>query len=84
MLAFDSKDFLRRKLVYELNPETKEPFNTEETSFYTPLGVGVEFNDTVAFREVCIKRVQELVTQFNLSQKRLLYDSYSLREELAH
>jgi hypothetical protein len=84
LLAFDSKDFLRRKLIYDINPETKEPFLTEEASFYTPLGVGVEFNDTSAFRNVCVKRVQELVTQFNLTQKRLLYDSYSLREELSH
>jgi hypothetical protein len=38
MLAFDSKDFLRRKLVYDVNPETKEPFLAEEASFYTPLG----------------------------------------------
>jgi hypothetical protein len=33
---------------------------------------------------VCVKRVQELAMQFNLTQKRLLYDSFSLREELTH
>jgi len=82
MLAFDSKDFLRRKLYQEEDPETKEVFLAEESAFYTPLGVGVEFNDTAAFKDVCVKRVQELATQFKLTQKRLLFDLYSLKEEL--
>jgi hypothetical protein len=84
MLAFDSKDFLRRKLYQAEDPETKELFLAEECAFYTPLGVGVEFNDTAAFKDVCVKRVQELATQFKLTQKRLLFDSYSLKEELTH
>ena len=56
LLAFDSKDFLRRKLYQEEDPETKEPFLAEESAFYTPLGVGVEFNDTAAFKDVCAKK----------------------------
>jgi hypothetical protein len=84
LLAFDSKDFLRRRVVQDIDPETKEPFLVEESTFYTPLGVGVEFNDTSAFRDVCVKRVKELAKQFQLTQNRLIYDSYSLREELTH
>jgi hypothetical protein len=84
MLAFDSKEFLRRKLYQVEDPETKEPYLAEECAFYTPLGVGVEFNDTPAFKNVCVKRVQELAKQFKLTQKRLLYDSHSLKEELTH
>jgi len=83
-LAFDSKDFLRRRVVQDIDPETKEPFLVEETTFYTPLGVGVEFNNTSAFKDVCVKRVKELSQQFQLTQKRIIYDSYSLREELTH
>lgn len=84
VLAFDSKDFARRRIIQDTDPETNEPFIKEESTFYTPLGVGIEFNDTAAFRDVCVKRVRELADQFQLTQKRLIYDSYSLREELAH
>ena len=84
MLAFDSKDFQRRRIVQDIDPETKDPYLVEECTFYTPLGVGIEFNDTSAFKDVCIKRVKELAEQFHLTQKRLIYDSCSLREELTH
>ena len=84
MLAFDSKYFQRRRIVQDIDPVTKDPYLVEESTFYTPLGVGVQFNDTAAFRDVCVKRVKELAAQFQLTQKRIIYDSYSLREELGH
>ena len=84
LLAFDSKDFQRRRIVQDIDPVTKDPYLVEESTFYTPLGVGVQFNDTAAFRDVCVKRVKELAAQFQLTQKRVIYDSYSLREELTH
>src|SRR4030067_230938 len=79
LLAFDAKDFERRKLYQEEDLKTKEPRLTEITTFYTPLGVGVKFKDITAFKKVCLERIQELAMTFELKQKRLLYDSYSLR-----
>jgi len=84
MLAFDSKDFERRKVFQEDDPKTHEPVLTKVTAYYTPLGVGVTFKDQSAFKEVCLKRVEELSDSFNLSQKRIIYDSNSLKEELSH
>ncbi len=84
MLAFDSKDFLRRKIFQEEDPETKEPILTRETAYYSPLGVGITIKDNTAFKEVCAKRVEELSKSFKLQHKRVIYDSNSLREELNH
>jgi len=84
LLAFDSKDFERRKLFQDVDPETNEPYLAEITGFYTPLGAGVKFKDLEIFKKACLRWVEELANEFKLSQKRLLYDSYSLREELSH
>ena len=84
LLAFDSKDFERRRVFQEDDPETKEPVLKRETVYYTPLGVGVTFKDNSAFKEVCLKSIEELSTSFKLSQKRIMYDSTSLKEELSH
>jgi|GEM_PF-661095 len=83
-LAFDSKDFERRKIVQEEDPITSEPVITEMTKYYTPLGVGVKFKDPEAFKTECLRLIAELAEEFELSQKRLMYDSYSLRSELSH
>lgn len=84
LLAFDSKDFERRKVFQENDPETHEPFLARETVYFTPLGVGVTFKDNTAFKDVCLRRTEELAESFKLSQKRILYDSNSLKEELSH
>lgn len=84
MLAFDSKDFERRKIVQEDDPITHEPISKRVTTFYSPLGVGVKFKDWEAFKKVCLKRTRELVGQFQISQKRVIYDAQSLKEELSH
>lgn len=84
VIAFDSKDCERRRVVQDVNPETQEPFLTEETTFYSPLGVGVKFKNTDNFKEICLKRVQEFVEEFSVSEKRVLYDSCSLKAELSH
>jgi hypothetical protein len=84
VLAFDSKDFERRRVFQENDPETKEPVLKKETVYYTPLGVGVTFRNHNAFKDVCLKRIEELSTSFKLSQKRIMYDSNSLKEELSH
>ena len=84
MLAFDSKDFERRKVFQEEDPQTHEPYLVRDTTYYTPLGVGVTFKDHDAFKEVCLKRVEELAESFKLSEKRIMYDSNSLKEMLNH
>ena len=84
MLAFDSKDFQRRKVFQDEDPETKELILVRETVYYSPLGVGITINDKTSFKEVCIKRVEELSNSFKLQNKRVIYDSNSLREELNH
>jgi hypothetical protein len=84
LLAFDSKDFERRKLFQEIDPDTHEPYLTEITGFYTPLAAGVKFKDLEIVKKGCLRWTEELATEFQLSQKRLLYDSFSLREELSH
>ena len=84
MLAFDSKDFERRKLFQEIDPDTNEPYLTEITGFYTPLAAGVKFKNLETYKKACLRWVEELANEFGLSQKRLLYDSYSLREEISH
>lgn len=84
MLAIDSKDFERRKVFWEKDPVTSEPIMKQMTKFYTPLGVGVKFKEHGDFANVCLKRVDELAKEFELSQPRVLYDSYSLRAELSH
>jgi hypothetical protein len=84
MLAFDSKDFVRRKIVQEEDPVTKEPTITEMTKYYTPLGVGVKFIDSEGFKADCLERIELLADEFHLSQKRIMYDSYSLKTELSN
>ena len=84
IIAFDSKDCERRRLVHDINPDTQEPFLTQETTFFSPLGVGVKFKNADNFKEICLKRFQEFVEEFKLTEKRMLYDSYSLKEELSH
>jgi hypothetical protein len=84
LLGFDAKEFERRKIIQEENPTTHEIENKRVTVFYSPLGVGVKFKDWDAFRGVCLKRTLELASEFELSQKRIMYDSQSLKEELSH
>jgi hypothetical protein len=84
LLAFDSKDFGRRKIIQEVDPVTSEPIVTEMTKYYTPLGVGVRFKDPVAFKDDCLHRIELLANEFELSQKRIMYDSYSLKVELSN
>lgn len=84
MLAFDAKDFIRRKIYQEEDPETHEIYLSQAAVFYTPLGVGIKFKNKESFKKVCIKRIGKLAKDFNLSQKRFLYDSNSLKEELSH
>ena len=71
-------------MIQDIDPETKEPMLKEITTFFSPLGVGVKFKNVGTFKKVCLKRIQELVEEFEVSQKRVLYDSYSLKEELSH
>jgi hypothetical protein len=82
MLAFDSKDYIRRKVYQTQDIITKELKTIRDTAFYSPLGVGVTFNDQNAFKEVCIKRVAELSDSFQIPDKRIMYDSTSLKEIL--
>ncbi len=82
MLAFDSKDYLRRKVYQTQDIVTREPITVKETLFYSPLGVGVTFTDHNAFKEVCVKRVAELAESFEIVEKRVMYDSTSLKELL--
>jgi len=84
LLAFDGKDFERIKIVQELDPATNELYLKETTGFYSPLGVGVKFKDLDAFKRDCLTQTQELASEFQVSQKRIMYDSFSLKEELSH
>lgn len=84
VIAFDSKDFERRRLIQDIDTETKEPVLKEETTFFSPLGVGVKFKNVGTFKKIYLKRIQELVEEFQVSHKRVVYDSYSLKEELSH
>lgn len=84
MLGFDAKEFERRKIVQEEDPGTHEIVSKRVTSFYSPFGVGVKFKDWDAFRGVCLERTLELASKFQLSQKRIMYDAQSLKEELSH
>lgn len=68
----------------EEDQKTHDPITRYESTFYSPLGVGVKFKDYEGFRSVCLKRTHELAESFGISQKRLIYDSESLKEELAH
>jgi hypothetical protein len=77
LLSFDAKEFERRKIVQEENPVTHEIEYKRVTVFYSPLGVGVKFKDWDAFRSVCLKRTLELASEFQLSQKRIMYDAES-------
>ena len=45
MLAFDSKEFVRRKIIQEEDPVTHEIIMKRSPVFYSPLGVGVKFKD---------------------------------------
>jgi hypothetical protein len=82
LLAFDSKDYLRRKVFQSKDLITGEPRAIRDTIFYSPLGVGVTFGDHNAFKDVCAKRVAELAESFQIRDKRVLYDSTSLKELL--
>lgn len=81
LLAFDSKEYIRRKL-YQIENVAREPILVKDTLYYTPIGVGVTFNDNNAFRDVCLKRIQEVCANFQLPEKRIMYDSTSLKEML--
>lgn len=84
MLAFDAKEFNRNKITQKEDPETHKLQLLKNSVFYTPLGVGVKIKENTPFNKVCLKRVAELAEQFGLTQKKALYDSTSLKEELAH
>jgi hypothetical protein len=83
LLGFDAKEFERRKIVQEEDPISHELRSKRITSFYSPLGVGVKFTDSGDFKTVCLKRTAELASEFNVSQKRVMYDAQSLKEELS-
>ena len=72
MLAFDAKEFIRRKIYQEEDPETHELYLSQTAVFYTPLGVGIKFKNKESFKKICIKRISKLAKDFNLSQKRFL------------
>jgi len=84
MLAFDSKDFLRRKIYQELDIVTKKPRLVKEDAYYSPLGVGVQIEESEEFKVQCLRGIAELATEFQLPQKRLMYDSSYLRKTLSH
>ena len=69
--------------MQEEDPVTHEIESKRVTSFYSPLGVGVKFKDWDVFRGVCLERTLELAGKFQLSQKRVMYDAQSLKEELS-
>lgn len=84
MLSFDSKDFERKKIIQENDPDTGEIVETKTTVFYSPFGVGIKFKNEKDFRIACLETTQSLAKEFGLSQKRVFYDSQSLKEELFH
>lgn len=84
MLAFDSKDFLRRKIYQELDMTTNKPRLVKEDTYYSPLGVGAQIEDSEEFKTHCLNTISELSTEFQLPQKKLMYDSSYLRKTLSH
>jgi hypothetical protein len=82
MLAFDSKDYIRRKVYQTQDIVTQEPITIKDTVYYSPIGVGVKFGDHDAFKTVCLKRVEELANSFQIPDKRIMYDSTSLKQLL--
>jgi hypothetical protein len=84
LLAFDSKDFLRRKIYQEVDLLTNEPHLVKEDSYYSPLGVGVQITDNEEFKTKCLSAILELSTEFKLPQIKLMYDSSYLRKVLSH
>jgi hypothetical protein len=84
LLAFDSKDFLRRKIYQGLDPLTNAPYLVKEDSYYSPLGVGAQVTNNEEFKTKCLSTIAELSTEFQLPQKKLMYDSSYLRKALSH
>lgn len=84
MLAFDSKEFERKRITQEVDPETHEIRVGRVTTFYSPLGVGVKFKNCEAFKKDCVEQTRKLASEFQIQQKRIMFDSQSLKEELSH
>ncbi len=81
VVGFDAKEFIRSKSVYL--PGSEEGLKKQrEIRFYTPLGIGVRVSKPQEFREAWLKESARLALDFNIHQKRPLYSSHELKEQL--
>jgi len=72
-VAFDSKDFSRARNIGEGKPEG---------GFFTPLGVGVVFDDPDKFTTSYIKVTAKLSKEFEIGDPSCIYSSSMLKNEI--
>ena len=70
-IAFDSKDFRRLKKTADGN----------EGGFFTPLGVGVVFDNPDEFTKAYIKATAEISEEFGIESPNCIYSSSMLKDE---
>jgi hypothetical protein len=72
-VAFDSKDFKREKKI---------DGESSELLFFTPLGIGVAFDDSEGFINAYLKTTAELSKKFGIEEARSIYSSSMLKDDL--
>jgi len=72
-VAFDSKDFKRERKVDGGRPEV---------SFFTPLGVGVAFDDPEGFAKAYIESTADLSEAFGIEDASCIYSASMLRNDI--
>jgi len=71
IVAFDAKEFLRSKCDVE---------GKKLITFYSPLGIGVEIQDKLRFKEAYLAAIKDLKSDFNMADERKVYDSKTVRD----
>lgn len=82
IVAFDSKDFNRGKIVRK--PAEPPALGTvrEYKGYFTPLGVGLTFKHEDLFRNAFVKACSRWAAEFSLSMDRPVLSSYPVRSHL--
>jgi len=72
LVAFDSKNFNR----------TQKLIDGKEFSFFTPLGVGVAFDDPEGFAKAYIEATEKISKEFGIGAASCIYSSSLLKDDL--
>lgn len=82
VIAFDAKEFVRTKRVSLESPSSTDLTGRKELAFFTPLGAGVSFVNEQGFINEYLQTVRKLAIDFGVPSRRVIYCSYTLKNEI--